>query len=222
MTMKEKELTMTRYEGLNKVTDWIWVGGDPLYVHDLDAAVSLLNRDFDLVIDARSHAERRDGWNELSGLEVPVLHVPLHDDGVHDNNWEQFVDFKVEKDNLYPGAKKVFVHCHMGVNRGPSVAMFLLMLEHKMSAEDAFMALRDNRPGVGVAYAGMAVEAAETLLGGNEYQVDDARQDWEAFEDQYWTGVRTQTVKDRINANRYGHQNVWTDDYGVDHVTKGE
>ena len=50
----------------------------------------------------------------------------------------------------------ILVHCHMGVNRGPSMAL-RIMLEQGWDPVDALVDLRDARPIANVEYAGAAV-----------------------------------------------------------------
>lgn len=55
---------------------------------------------------------------------------------------------------------KVLVHCHMGINRGPSMALAVLLDQHpELLPVEAFELLRVRRPFVGLAYARDAVLA---------------------------------------------------------------
>lgn len=52
--------------------------------------------------------------------------------------------------------RRVLVHCHMGVNRGPS-ALYAIMLRSGWHHVDALRHIRDARPIAGIIYAGDAV-----------------------------------------------------------------
>ena len=72
------------------------------------------------------------------------------------------------------------VHCHMGVNRGPSMALAML-LDEGWDVVDALNAIRDARPIAGVIYAKDAVRAVGARKGRSERDVatDLARvSDW--------------------------------------------
>ena len=60
-------------------------------------------------------------------------------------------------DALRDPAAVVLVHCHMGVNRGPSMA-FRLLLEQGWDAVDALNAIRRSRPIAALIYAKDAVD----------------------------------------------------------------
>jgi hypothetical protein len=52
--------------------------------------------------------------------------------------------------------RRILVHCHMGVNRGPS-ALFAIMLATGWESLDALRAIRDARPISGIIYAPDAI-----------------------------------------------------------------
>ncbi len=52
--------------------------------------------------------------------------------------------------------RKILVHCHMGVNRGPS-ALYAIMIAAGWNHLDALRAIRDSRPIAGIIYAPDAV-----------------------------------------------------------------
>ena len=52
--------------------------------------------------------------------------------------------------------RRLLVHCHMGVNRGPS-ALFAIMLATGWESLDALRAIRDARPIAGIIYASDAI-----------------------------------------------------------------
>lgn len=54
--------------------------------------------------------------------------------------------------NSSTSTRRILVHCHMGVNRGPS-ALFAIMLATGWNALEALRAIRDVRPIAGIIYA---------------------------------------------------------------------
>ena len=204
------------------INDRLYVGGDPEYSEDIFADITLLNQNVDLIIDCRSDEEARlGGWADLDDLDVPILHAPMYDDLENTNNARDFTNAMDRVRREYPEAKSFYIHCHMGVNRGPSMAMFFLMAEFGMTAMNAFHLLRSQRHGVGIAYAEQAVAAMLTESNG---QIDADINIWLQFETDYWTPERNQTVIDRVRSNRLrtrlAHRTV-TDSRGIQHITKG-
>ena len=202
----------------NRINDLLFVGGDPVYSTSLDEDIAVLNAQVDLIIDCRSKGEvgHESDWGNLENLDVPVLHIPMYDDLRNDNSPQDFLNAKAIVERDYPNAKSFFIHCHMGVNRGPSMALFFLIDVFGMSAKAGFELLRELRPGCGIAYAEQAVAAALTLADG---QVDADINKWIQFEDDYWTPEALESVKNRIMKNRYGPSaRVVVDARGVEHV----
>lgn len=117
-------------ENISIITENLWVGGDPIYSEDLDADVIGVMAEVSLVVDCRSHDERYDGWEELIGEYVPVIHTPLFDDLENENPPQAFANAVEAMVESLEGdiSKTVFIHCHMGVNRSPSLAMLWLIL----------------------------------------------------------------------------------------------
>jgi protein-tyrosine phosphatase len=70
----------------------------------------------------------------------------------------------------------VLVHCHMGVNRGPSMA-FAILLELGWDALDALAAIRTARPIAGVIYAAQALSWWHRRRGSEQelHQRDEVR-----------------------------------------------
>lgn len=208
------------YNGVDKINRHMYVAGDPVYCGRNHIADQMLVAEkVDVIIDCRSLDERRDGWDE-EGLAIPVIYAPMHDDGYGRNNAGDFITPYLQVQELIgrgvlPNNPVFLVHCHMGVNRGPSMAMFLMMMEHGYSAKEAFLRIRDRRAGTGLAYAEQAVKAHMELSNGDPEDVDDFLR----FEDAYWTTARKNTVNNRIHRNRqmFNGLKVMIDDRGIAH-----
>lgn len=133
------------------ITDNLATGGDMSYNDTLamEQFEELIHMDIDLIIDTREEAEDSDLWSTTA---VSYLHIPTNDAVGHTIPTEHF-DRAVEAAlPVLEGGGKVFVHCHMGVNRGPSTA-FAIMLAQGMNAEKAFDLIREKRPQAGIYYA---------------------------------------------------------------------
>lgn len=207
------------YNGVDKINSHMYVAGDPMYCGRNHVADQMLVAEkVDCIVDCRSLAERRGGWDE-EGLNIPVVYAPMHDDGHRGNHAGDFITpwlqiHEMIGEGTLPNNPVFLVHCHMGVNRGPSMAMFLMMMEQGYTWEDAFLRLRNKRDGVGIAYAEQAVAAAMELTNGDPEDVDDFLR----FERDYWTQARTATVRNRIFHNR--SRGVTVDSRGIAHAER--
>ena len=79
------------------------------------------------------------------------------DGGKKDDEWFQSMCERARiilNDTTRP--RRILVHCHMGVNRGPS-ALFAIMLATGWGSLDALRAIRDARPIAGIIYAPDAI-----------------------------------------------------------------
>ena len=143
---------------LTWLTDTLATGGD----FDYDDAVAaaqlqdLLDQRVGVVIDCRVEADDSAIWAPYP--EVEYYHLPEDDYYGHHISPGHF-DRAVQIARLaQANGKKVFAHCHMGVNRGVTTA-FAILLDRGMSAEDAFDLVRARRPIAGLYYAEDALRA---------------------------------------------------------------
>lgn len=192
----------------NDVNDWLSVGGD------LDLARDVTGQDFPTTIaQLRAHGvthvlDLRSEWtNAVDWLNAGLgarnyHHAPIIDSRSHipSEDWfcqaEDFIrTFWMESAD----GDRLYVHCHMGINRAPSTAMLaLLTVDPYMTPMDAFMAVRGARPEAGLVYAEavgirhlLAVEGVELELG------DDLPTSvvlFSAAMRAYWTPELRQTV----------------------------
>lgn len=147
----------------NDVNDWLSVGGD------LDLARDLTGQDFSRTIkELQAHGvthvlDLRIEWHDLrswvaEGLpEENYAHIPITDSFGYqppaawfteiENFVGRFLDERAEGDRIY-------VHCHMGINRAPSAAMAaLLVADPTLDPFDAFLTIRAAREQAGLVYA---------------------------------------------------------------------
>ncbi|MFM7064524.1 MAG: dual specificity protein phosphatase family protein [Actinomycetes bacterium] len=105
--------------------------------------------------------------------ELDYLHVGVDDHGGRqpDSWFDQGVDGALE---VLGRGDQVVVHCHMGINRGPSMA-FAVLLCLGWQVGDALVALQQARPVVGLLYAGDAIGWFGRRSGWTEEQEADAQ-----------------------------------------------
>ena len=145
---------------ISQVTDRIWTGGD-LPSHLDDAAMLVDLADYQRVgithiLDNRiecsdeafveAHAPRMTYWwngQDDAGQAMPA-------DWFYDG-----VDFALEA--LRDPDAQVLIHCHMGINRGPSMA-FAVLLATGMEPVEALDAIRKARPIAAISYAHDALD----------------------------------------------------------------
>lgn len=147
----------------NDVNEWLTTGGDLDLARDLTgkspAETVALLRDHGVthVLDVRTEWEDRAEW--IAGGLDPKNYVraPITDDHHHRpaESWYRTVEDFVERFwfDAKPG-DRLYVHCHMGINRGTSAAMLaLLTINPLMHPMVAFQQIRDARPVAGLVYA---------------------------------------------------------------------
>lgn len=147
----------------NDVNDWLSVGGDLDLAHYLtdqtydETIGQLTEHGVTHVIDARIEWCDELTWIENGLPSENHCYAPIVDWWKHspDEGWFRTVEDFVAKfwANSYEG-DRLYVHCHMGINRGPSAAMIaLLTIEPAMHPYEAFLMVRDARPAAGLVYA---------------------------------------------------------------------
>ena len=139
------------------LTDNLATGGD----FDYNAVIAnaqlrdLLVQNVGVVIDTRIEDDDAAIWSKHP---VEYHHIPEDD---YQGNHIDPADFDravlIAHSALAEG-KKVFVHCHMGINRGPSTA-FAILLDQGMAPAEAFDLIRAKRPIAAVYYAEDALRA---------------------------------------------------------------
>jgi len=157
------------------VTDRIAVGGD------LAPEFSVARRQLQELVDAGiTHiADLRDEWNDAEVVrfwapQIGYLYHPVEDAGQRiPGQWFEELNDWVSEVLQDPDAK-VLVHCHMGVNRGPSAA-FALLLGQGMSVRDALSAIRANRAVAVIDYADDALDWYLAREGADRYARAAAR-----------------------------------------------
>ncbi|RYG11844.1 MAG: hypothetical protein EON92_09625, partial [Burkholderiales bacterium] len=138
------------------IDDFLLVGGDLDTDNDLaaDQAVELADdARVTHVLDVRLEANDSALWAQLP--EVHYLWNGMDDAGqaVPDDWWDSTTDWVV---NAITSGGRVLIHCHMGINRSPSVA-FAALLTLGWQPVDAMTAIRTARPVANAWYAEQAL-----------------------------------------------------------------
>ena len=140
------------------VGDRIVLSGDlPAYEPEARAAiVEWIRAGITGIVDCRGEHSDQDLVAEVA-RSLGYVHVGIDDDGGPRPDWwfDTGVDGAV--DLLTGTSGRILVHCHMGINRGPSMAYAILLWLgwHHLEALDA---IRAARPISAVLYAEDAVE----------------------------------------------------------------
>lgn len=142
---------------LNWVTPTLATGGDLSMLPDKAELQieDILDQGVQVILDTRQEWSDHDVWKHFE--DVTYVHLPTDDRVGHTIPPELFYA-AWDAVNPMRNGEKVFVHCHMGVNRGPSVAFYLL-LELGFDPKDAFRLIRNARPQAAVYYAPDALDA---------------------------------------------------------------
>jgi len=105
----------------------------------------------------------RGEWNDAALVkechpQITYLHRPTHDNGGRqDDEWFTSGTSAIVDAMRADSKNTVVVHCHMGVNRAPSLA-FAALLEMGWPVEEALNSIRRARPIAGILYADQAID----------------------------------------------------------------
>ena len=141
-----------------RVNDWLMVCGD-LDPTDLMAQRQLAEW---VELGVTAIVDCREEWSDREFVAqyapgVDYIHVGTHDNGggQSDEWFDAGVGAAREILEADPNAT-VMVHCHMGINRGPSMA-FAMLIDSGVDSVEALDAIRGARPIAAIDYAGSAV-----------------------------------------------------------------
>ncbi len=156
-----------------KVTDWLVISGD-LPPSKADAKLKLdewIAAGVTDIVDVRGEWSDEELVKDLAP-SVRYHYLGTHDDGTsQDKQW--FDDgIAALHDALEHDDAVVMVHCHMGVNRGPSMALAFL-IDQGWDPIEALDAIRNARPIAGIIYARDAVEASAATLTAKGHNIED-------------------------------------------------
>lgn len=191
------------------ITPILATGGD-LSPHEDEAEAQIhdiLASGVGSIIDLRIEASDEWVW-EAAG--VPYRNLGTNDAKGHKVPAELFDEVvRIAREDDKHG-RKTLVHCHMGVNRGPSAA-FAILLDRGVMPVHAYKEILKARPIVGLAYAKDALEAhIERIQKSHPFSPRAARtmlRELHDFEANHWTEERLAAVNHTI---RTSHED-WND-----------
>lgn len=125
------------------------------------------------VLDVREERDDSVFIREHSTIEPHWLGVDDHW-GAITSEWFEAVTAVADRVYESDDEARLLVHCHMGVNRGPSAA-FAILLARGWKATSALEAIREARPFAGILYAPEAAEWFATSAGASEADIAAAR-----------------------------------------------
>lgn len=139
------------------ITDTLATGGDLSYNRQTAAAQvkEIVDSGVELVIDVRAEANDYQVWEDAG---IDYLWLPTDDRQGHTIPADLFRSAVTEARHFIDGGGKVLVHCHMGINRGPSVA-YAILLDLDWDPIKAFDLIREKRTQAAVYYAQDALVA---------------------------------------------------------------
>ena len=104
----------------------------------------------------------RNEWSDRKRVERWAPHIRYWSLGTHDDGGPQEKEWFDQGVDIARAARvaggRVLVHCHMGINRGPSMA-FAMLLDDGCAVAPALTAIRAARPIAAISYAADALEA---------------------------------------------------------------
>jgi dual specificity phosphatase 3 len=120
--------------------------------------------------------------------EIQYLHHGVDDAGQQMPDWWFGIGTEWVRGALQDPQAKVLVHCHMGINRGPSMAYAcLLMLGH--DPIEAMTMIRSARPIAAIGYAENALDWHHRTSGANPREQLANQQRLEAWREANWIDV---------------------------------
>lgn len=142
---------------ITRLTDDLFVGGDLSFDPDemLVQVGEILDAGVTHIIDMRVEDDDSALWAEL---EVAYLHLGTNDSDGHNIPAELFTKARDFAEECWAEHGTLLVHCHMGVNRAPSVA-YSILLDRGWGPWKAFDHIRACRPQAAIWYAEDALAA---------------------------------------------------------------
>lgn len=154
------------------VTDWLVISGDlPM---ERAEAIEKLNEWIEAgvtdIVDVRGEWSDEKLVKQLAP-QIRYHHLGTHDDGTGQDHYWFHEGLDALHEALTHENAVVMVHCHMGVNRGPSMALAFL-IDQGWDPIAALDAIRKARPIAGIIYAHDAIEATAEQLRANGHDVE--------------------------------------------------
>lgn len=130
---------------ISQLNDYIWTGGDlhPAYINATKQMTHITDEGISVIIDTRYEWNDESLWAEHP--DVDYHHLGVDDDGGVQPDW-WWGDGLAIIHRAIRDDRQVLIHCHMGVNRGPSLAGIALVDAFRQSPLAAWSTIRAKRP----------------------------------------------------------------------------
>lgn len=139
---------------ISRLTDQLWVGGDCSVVpHEGEAQRDfIVQQGITHILDCRVEidSEYEGEWYEAAGLDYSWIGVDDRGGRQPDSWWEEGI---TEARRAIESGGVVLVHCHMGVNRAPSMAFAILVGVLGFEPYPALRLIKASRPEAFAIYA---------------------------------------------------------------------
>lgn len=136
---------------VSQLTDQLWIGGD-LATSDTGEVTALALAQLDEIeaVGITDILDLRLEWNDEKWVEARKPHLRYHWLGVDDAGQRMPDEWfaagtKLVLDRITAGAR-VLIHCHQGVNRGPSMAFAVLLCQGHEPIDALELIRRADRP----------------------------------------------------------------------------
>ncbi|HEX6819007.1 MAG TPA: dual specificity protein phosphatase [Ktedonobacterales bacterium] len=139
------DTAIEQWYDVSRVADWLLVGGE---IGSAEHIAWLAGQGVTTVINAACEVSDR---KHCEQHQLGYYHMYWYDDQQHKPS-SQFLHvlgwMGDEEAKLAEAGKPlcVYVHCQMGINRGPLLATFLLAAREGLPADDAWERVRTSRP----------------------------------------------------------------------------
>jgi len=142
---------------ISQVTDRVWTGGDRGNTSPMAWFLQLDQAGITHVIDARPHGGRDQAYARDHAPHINYLLNGQPDNGqTKPDDWfADGVDFALHA--MRDPDARVLAHCQLGINRGPSMALAILLAQG-MEPDAALSAIHESRPIAQIAYADDAID----------------------------------------------------------------
>lgn len=143
------------------------------------------------IIDLRDEADTTFERNRLARLLPDATYIPLGtDDDGRDRPGEWYQrGIETAQAILVDPEARILIHCHMGVNRAPSMT-FAVLVALGIPAIEALESIRSARPIAAMIYAGDAIEQWQRTQGASTLDAAIARLEVEQWLDQHPVDTR--------------------------------
>lgn len=193
----------TRAADISWLTDTLATGGDLQADHQLAAlqCADLVKQGVTHVIDCRLEFDDRARMQRFApSISYARFGVDDERGAEHTDDWWEAIYLHAQEALSVPGAK-LFVHCHVGMNRGPSAAYMLLVSPlFRLTPAEAFDLVRRQRPIANMAYA----EQGLTWLAKHDWSGVVESDILRARGSHTWTQALTNEVNHRHRAKALG------------------